>query len=650
MIIFSKKNKKKQIQAIFDWLSGIAKQKDLILVNENSRHRAYIFEFPLKYGDKPKRIKKFNAGEVSFLIKLNKLSLRQVGAVKYINKKEWLPVFRLPELEIYERRERTENSVFRPLYLGLSEEAKKIAFEISRHSLDSFLREKKEIRIQDIVKELCFPLPPVFSSMCDLSIALWLDGVLRGSWTVKDRTLGEGLISASVLACRNSRFKPLEAEELAETRIEISLISDLKIPVDGFLQDRREIIRDKGCLVKRAGREKWVLPEAFSSVPSRSPEDPLFMPAPSGDLSQSPRDLNNKAEFFISEVDDFIEREKNGGVFDLGGPAAPTKDENVDIKEVAFLAAGWLLKVQEPDGNFIPIINPVSGRKSRIDWSRSALSSWGLVEFGKIMKRLDYIEAGKKNFFYLKKYFLEDPIIFDNADHSAMALIFLGELASSLGFNQDAEQCASGLLRKEFPEFSVITLLQAGIFLAHFPGYDKKNLELILRIFDATGKKFEENSKNNIPMSLPTWAGLLELSLKIYGITDNIFYLQFTKKIIDWLLSNQLSNGSFRSSTDSDFAYARGTGKVCEMLACIFSVKNNKKIDDAMDISYYKRCLKDAFKWLGKMQYSAENSYCVPKEHLELVIGGFRHDNFNSDLWIDSVGHLLLSASRFLKS
>jgi hypothetical protein len=51
-----------------------------------------------------------------------------------------------------------------------------------------------------------------------------------------------------------------------------------------------------------------------------------------------------------------------------------------------------------------------------------------------------------------------------------------------------------------------------------------------------------------------------------------------------------------------------------------------------------------------KMQYLPENSYFIPEKNLDYAIGGFRHDYFNPDLWIDSAGHFLLAASRFLNA
>ncbi len=142
-----------------------------------------------------------------------------------------------------------------------------------------------------------------------------------------------------------------------------------------------------------------------------------------------------------------------------------------------------------------------------------------------------------------------------------------------------------------------------------------------------------------------------EAFLKMFENEKDISYLHSAAEIFDWLLHYQLDNGSFRAlnNPDSEFSYIRGTAKVFEVLAKVFLINKTKEFDGIFNLDYYKACFQKAFNWIARMQYSSRNSYFVSSRNLDKVIGGFRHDYFNCDLWIDGAGHFILGASRFLK-
>jgi len=53
-----------------------------------------------------------------------------------------------------------------------------------------------------------------------------------------------------------------------------------------------------------------------------------------------------------------------------------------------------------------------------------------------------------------------------------------------------------------------------------------------------------------------------------------------------------------------------------------------------------------AFSWLKDMQYVEEAVYFVKPELRERTIGGFRHDVYNQEIWMDSAAHVLIGGSR----
>jgi len=638
--LFSKN--KKQLEAIFDWLSGIVDQNDLILLERKGKQEGYYFKFPLKLGSKPEKAGEFDGSKAGFFIRFFPGKKNAQGG-------EWQKIFLSPELEVYENKERFNSKQFRPLNWDLDEEEKKTALKIARKSIEIFLEEKRIPKITDF----SFFLSGAFHQKTDLDVALWVNGALRGSAVAENTILSEGIIRASIYACRDTRFKPLEFDELKDTRIEITLFSDLKIPLSKSLIDKNEIFYDKGYLLKKglpaqAGEKHgWFLPEVFNILSFKNLKEFLFRLG-TEKASLPPEEIFNKeTEIFIFEVDDFIEGEHGQEILSLDGPMA--KSEKCHLKESACLAADWLIKIQEPDGNFIPITNPLTGKTSQLDWPRSIFTGWSLVEFGKAVGNPSYIDAGRKNFSYGKKYILDEQII-KNLDSEGLVLAYLGQEALSLGYPQEALQCGNRILEKESQlKFEPILFSQIGSFLAELSRIDKNFMAPALRFGEKTRITFDNNLRQERPMQLAVWAELANLYLKLFEIQNDDSHLQTVRKVIDWLLSHQLDNGSFRAAnnSDSNFAYTRGTAKIAEVLAGIFILE--KQIDRSFDPAYYKICLEKAFEWLKMMQYSFENSYFIPKKNLNSAIGGFRHDYFNQEVWIDSAGHFLLAGGRFLK-
>lgn len=628
---------KKQQKAIFDWLRNIVDQNDLIMLKRNGKRESYYFDFPLRPGDKPKKLRNTKGREFAFFVKFSDRSAK-------IDREQWKMIFCSPELEIYENKKRFQRKQFNPLRWGLEEADKKTALKIARESIRIFLEEKRTPQIKDFKMSLA----PVFASRTDLDVALWVNGALRGSKVAENKLLGEGIVEAAINASRDSRFKPLELAELENARIEITLFSDLKIPLSRSLIEKNEIFYDKGYLARRGSREGWFLPLAFNGIQFKELKEFLFRLALEK-ASLPPEEIFDKhTNFFVFEVDDFIEGIKEGEVLSLLGPVARIKNPESEIKNPAIAAANWLLKMQEPEGNFIPIINPFTGKNSKPSWPRSIFSGWSLIEFGKAIGNPEYVEAGRKNFSYNKKYLLDEQII-KNFNSESLDLAYLGQEALSLGYQEETRLCGQRILENENQlEFEPILFSQIGSFLTELSKSDKNFLVPALRFCEKTQLMFDTALRQKQLMQPASWAELANLHLKLFQVEKNIFHLQRACKVIDWLLSHQSYDGSFKATNYGDSKpYTRSTAKIAEVLAGIVALE--KQIDGAFDPVYYKKGLEKTFIWLEMMQYSFENSYFIPKNNLELIVGGHRHDYFNQEAWIDSAGHFLLAVSRFLR-
>ncbi len=636
--LFSKN--RKQLKHIFDWLSKTVQQNDLILLDQKGKLSAYYFEFPLKISQRPKKLKHFQDKKFTFFIRIS--SVHQGLPVG-----QWQIIFQSPEIEIYENKERFRFLGIKPLRWGLTEEERIFAFKIARQALKIFLKEKRQPKHEEFNLA---SFPASFSLRTDLDITLWTRGALRGSALLENINLKNGFIDGVVRASRDSRFKPLKLKELPHTRIEIILISDLKVPLSRNLIRKDEIFYNKGYLIKRVQKKGWFLPEVLNVRTFNNLEEFLGRLASEKAFLSPEEALDKKTDIFIFEVEDFIEGINRERILDLDGPVVKFKKAKDEIEKTSLRAADWLLKIQESDGNFPPIINPLTGQKNQIDWPRSALTAWSLVELGKTIDQPDYLEAGQKNFLYLKEYLLKEALFINNPNQLAISLAYFGQLALSLGYWSESLQAGSKILEKENQlTFEPILFQQIGSFLAELSRNDKGLLEPAFRFSQVSQQAFEKKLTDNQPVNLALWAESVNLFLKLFEISNDSSYLVTAQKDTDWLLSYQLASGAFKSTTHSDFVYTRGTAKIAEVLGTIFLLRN-REIDRVFNLNYCRKCLEKTFGWLSQMQYSSENSYFIPQENLKIVMGGIRHDYFNCQIWVDSAGHLLLGASRYLRA
>ena len=228
----------RQLEAIFEWLSSVIGQDDLILVEREGKQEGYYFDFPLKFGSKPKRLSRVDDKDFTFFIKFFS---RPPDISGDISGKEWQLIFQSSELEIYESQKRFNGKQFKPLRWGLNEAEKKTALKIARDALEKFLENREQLDNSYFTR-----LPPRLFFKTNLDVALWVRGRLRGSAVVENRHLGEGIAEAVILASRDFRFKPLSLEELTDTIIEITLMHELRLPLSADELKRGVIYPEKG--------------------------------------------------------------------------------------------------------------------------------------------------------------------------------------------------------------------------------------------------------------------------------------------------------------------------------------------------------------------------------------------------------------------
>lgn len=636
-MFFRRNSFKKTLGAFFLWLSGIATDKDAALVSFSGRDNIFYFDFPLRYGDKPKRTKTLPAGrEITFFV-------RRPGNVESVEESEWINIFSSPEWKIFEKKTRFGNTALlrgvvgrsftTPLRWRLNEEEKKTALKVARNALEKFLADGQWLE-QSYFRNL----PSRFHFKTDLDVAIWVKGQLRGSAVVESVNLSEGIAEAAIRASCDKRFKPLSKEELAATRIEITIIQNLFVPLSIKELKQNRIYPDKGYFLQNGERKGWFLPEVFNVRRFSSLDE--FLAGLGNEKAGLPQDGYKSSEIFIFEVDDFIESEDHKEILSLFGPVVKSGVEfNPNSKFQILdsrlrLAADWLCRIQESDGNIPPIINSLTGKQTQIDWPRLAFTAWALAEFGKTVREKKYLLAAEKSFDYLRKYLIPDTGYL--IPSYELTLAYFGRLCLAFGKPNDAVVAAGKIFeRLNNLSFEPILFSQIASFLKVLPGDREKYSKALETICGMLKSSFEKNMQDNASMSPVRGAASNGVNLALWAELVNVFSgldEEFSNRVADWLKQQQLPNGAFPDSTISDFVYVRGTGKILEVLA-LEPKKNKEAIETSLE-------------WLLSTQYNDENTFFVLEEIRPRIIGGFRHDYFNQEAWIDATGHILLGAAR----
>ncbi|MDP3727604.1 MAG: AMMECR1 domain-containing protein, partial [bacterium] len=359
------RNIEQQIAASLAWMSEVVTETDRIFVDFPAYHRYFHYEFPLRPGDPPRVARRVRGGQITFII---------CGAARrQAEHKGWTTIFATPAVSVLEKK---SNAVaVPPLRWGLTPKEQQKALHIARETLKRFLMGGERPTPRD------FPgLPQKFFHKANLGAAIWINGRLRGSWIEEDQYFIEGLITAVTNAGQDPRFKPPTNHDLAHARIEITLAHRLRLPLSADLRAANRILPEKGYVFSYGAANGWYLPEVFNVRRFRTLEELL------GDLAQEkvhlPRETHREAKIFICEVDDFIESADRSRALSLSGPVVKPKPLILDatfLEQRLRIAADWLCRIQEPDGNIPPVTDPFSGHQAQMDWPRLAFTAWALT-------------------------------------------------------------------------------------------------------------------------------------------------------------------------------------------------------------------------------------------------------------------------------
>ena len=594
------------------------KSTDVLYINVLGRKDFFTIKKSFYGKIKLKSVAPVEMTEVSFIINKSKKVNQLIPNNEYL---DHVCIFRSPVLEILENKRLYQNKP-NPLRWGLNQSEKVIGVQIAHEALKQFLLFQKSLP-----DDYFASLPERFKSETDLDIALWVDGELRGSVIVLKQSLGEGIAEATVRASRDKRFKPLDKSEIAKTTIEVTLIPDLKIPLSAEELKKNSIYHDKGYYLDTGYKKGWFVPIVFNCTSFKSLD--IFLKRLAVEKVGLKSHTIKLGEVFIFEVDDFTVTEDQQ-ILSMCGPiidhavAEPKSGFNIETAEGSLkMAVNWLCHIQASDGNIPPVTNPFSEYSRWVDWPRLAFTAWALATFGHQVSNDKYLFIANKSFEFLRRHIF-DSVPMDNSSH-ALTLAYFGQLSKTLGYKDSVDVAAQIILEKvKTLPFHVLNYANIISFLStldHKPNINFNKEENLLKQY------FKNVVKNE--SEIVDLASVAELVHTFHHIDPNL-----SRDISQWLKTKQLSNGAFPASTMSNFVYTRGTSKIFEVLA--------------LDYGQNQSAVGTSFYWLQAMQYNTQNTFFIKPDVRQTVIGGFRHDYFNQEAWIDSAGHFLMGGSRLL--
>lgn len=605
----------KQLNAAFFWLSSVVEEKDRIFIDIPGKHGVYRFKFPLKVGDYPLRIIPKAREPATFVI------VSEEKFPQTEKREDWAPLFASQEFSVYERKARSPKPLLR---WGVDVDERRTLLAFARKNLESYFfgGEIKPTKVGQEIDEK-------FQEHCDLDVALWVRGKLRGSMIATDKPVCDGVAEAALRAARDLRFKPIAKDDMAELRIEISLCRPLKIPITANLLAADKILPEKGYCLRHKGKQGWYFPQVYNAVRFSTLSELLEQLArrKTGLASVHPQIYK---QVVIFDVEDFVESARpEADPIVLHASMRNVRVLGItEILERARDGAEWLCNIQEEDGNIPPIVDFTKiAHKESVNWPRLSFAALALHEFGSSVGDARFCAAAQKAFVYLEK--ILDTYTENFSPDMLFASAYMGQLAIKIGRIPVARKCAERLIcHVPNKDFEPILWAQAAVLIGQLTVHLSQSHILVGdHLRDVLRKQFLTQKNGQPTFDFASWASAIDAFWDI----DRAF----ATEIAHWIAHHQSPEGYFPSSVSNPYPYTRGTGKVAEVLA----------LDPLLSNSTGR-----AFSWLCSMQYNADTTFFVPTESRPLVFGSLRHDYLNWESWTDSVAHYLIAVTRFHKS
>lgn len=581
------------------WIRTIALEDDAFALVTARDRGVFRFTFPSRPEDRPERLAlDEHDARVRFIV--------SAGAAARDAAEDtpgWKRILRFDALSVVERD--APHADARPLRLGLSYADGEALLRTVRAASEDFIagRQAREL----IAGETRL------SQRSVLAVSMWTRGRLRGSVVCPPAPALARARRAGEWVCKDGRFERPSVAELADTVFQVGLVHAPSIPLSRDEIRDRDAYADKALFVSEGARFGAYMPEVFNVRADRKLAPLLHSLARD---KAGLEKIGDGTRVEACEVSEVIESADRARVVALDGPiarvAADEPERLGDAARVAGDAAcAWLVNVQQEDGSWPVRVHTATGAGDGRDPVRVALAAFALAAYG-VAARIDEApRAARRALAWLERSRSEwtgDPV------REIWTHCYIGRTAELLGDDEAVAAAVAGLGK-------VVHAADRDRMAAmHAASFSRQT-----RIAETLYDEFRRARNDKASMSLAEWA---ELATSFAPDSTQ------ARDIDGWLRSHQLADGSFRETTTSRFAYTRGTGKVFEVLA---------RTADA------EPALARALGWLRKMQYRPDSVFFVPREHQPRVLGGLRHDVYDTDAWIDAAGHLLIGLAHVVR-
>jgi AMMECR1 domain-containing protein len=609
------------LQSVLSWIRCTANEDDTFHL-ETPRARGYFcFPLPSLPNARPSRVKHSDASRVRFAVRARRNSLLAgfgfLGADEAgpdVHGSDWLPFLGLRDVQVFERDR--GRGVRRPLRLGLNEAEGLSLLAAAREAAERFLQSPGGPPSTGVDR-----LHGRLSLRSAVAVALWTRGRLRGSVISPPGPAIRTAQTAAFWACQDARFGRLTLAELSETVIQVGLIHAPRVPVSHAEIARGEAYPDKAVFLSQGAHHGMYMPEIFNfrryrtwhSLAKSLAVEKVGLGA-----------LTDQALVEVSEVTEFIDSPDRTHAVRLDGPIACLRADEAPLDEYAResgrRACAWLAAIQREDGSLPLLLRPSTGKDEGSDVPRMIMTAHALAAFGDVFQFAPAIDTARR----VLDWGHRARPAWGSGKHALLITCHLGKAALCLGDEAGLDSAVKDVLQnsERVPD-DPLNLAHAASFLNEAATKYPRALARAESLREQAHARFLQSRRTNASMSLAEWAELLA------AFPDGS---SRASEIVAFLCKPQLPSGAFPNTTTSSFVYTRGSGKVFEVLA--------QRADCPATV--IERCLR----WLLSMQYRADSMFFVPTEHRSRVAGGFRHDSYNPDAWIDSAGHVLLGLSR----
>ena len=577
------------LERVLQWVRTIALEDDAFALVTRRERGVFRFAFPSGPGDRPERLSlREDDARVRFVVSTHDERPTPPG---------WKRILRFDALSVDERD--APHGGARPLRLGLSDAEGWALLRGARAAAEGFVAGRAPASEAGDAR---------LSQRSIVAVSMWTRGRLRGSVVCPPAPALAQARRGGEWVCTDARFDRPSLAELGDTVFQVGLVHAPAVPLSREEIRARDAYADKAYFVTEGNHFGAYMPEVFNVRADRKLA-PLLE-----SLAREKAGLEGigpETRVEACAVSEVIESADRTRAVALDGPIARVAE--AERGDAGRAACAWLLSVQKDDGSWPVRVLPATGAGDGRDPVRVALVAFALAAYG-VAARIDEApRAARRATAWLERSRAEwtsDPA------REVWTLCYLGRTADCLG-DERALAATAARIAEIAPAAS-----RDRMALMHAASFSRQAARRADTTSAALYDDFRRARDGKAPVSLAEWA---ELAASFAPDAPE------ARDIADWLRSHQLADGSFPESTTSRFAYTRGTGKIFEVLA------HTSPGDDALARS---------LGWLRTMQYRDDSVFFVPEEHRARVLGGLRHDVYDTSAWVDAAGHLLIGLAR----